>query len=568
MGKKGSRKAGRAGTGCAILFGLFFTLAGGAAAYFIGGMFLENLDTYRWDEAPCELLSCEIAAEESDKNNPFTLEVNYRYTLDGTTYLGDRFKLEPLTSGDYTDLARKRRDLLNSGDGGISAWVDPDDRTSAVLERGNLWLYALMLLFPLPFLAIGIGVIWFAIRGARDKNSTSISSTSSLTSSSKKSSNAGRRVGIVLFGIFFLVGLGLSWPLGVLPIRNAASAKSWTETPCKVIWSRVITHQGDDGDTYSVDIFYEYEAGGELQRSNRYSFGGGSSSGRGSKRAIVKRYPRQSAQVCFVDPDDPLEAVLKPKLGSSIFLAIIPAVFVLIGGGGLAAILMSGRKDNKSSSLTGSTRDRNRDNFGDGSSRTFRPGRKRLIGFFIALGVALFWNGITSVFVWQAIEGFRRGSPEWFLTIFIIPFVLIGLAMICAVVYTLVAMFSPKPILTLTPGSPALGQQLRVEWKIHGSTHRLRNLRLLLIGKEKATYRRGTNTSTETKTFYRRALAEAKHGLEMVQGEGRIDLPTDLCHSLDLGNNEIEWSLKVEGEIPVWPDISDEYEITVRPPES
>ena len=174
--------------------------------------------------------------------------------------------------------------------------------------------------------------------------------------------------------------------------RRTASAKISPPPPgteCRpASWSRVITHQGDDGDTYSVDIFYEYEAGDELQRSNRYSFGGGSSSGRGSKRAIVKRYPHQSAQVCFVDPDDPLEAVLKPKLGSSIFLAIIPAVFVLIGGGGLAAILMSGRKDNQSSNLIGSTRDSKRDNFGDGSSRTFRPGRKRLIGFFIAFHIS------------------------------------------------------------------------------------------------------------------------------------------------------------------------------------
>jgi hypothetical protein len=569
MGRRGSRNSGGKGTsaGCAVLFGLFFTLAGGAAAYFIGQMFLENLDTYRWDEAPCELLSCEIKATESEKNNPFTFHVNYRYTLDGTTYLGDRYQLEPLTGDDYTKFAHKRRDLLNSGDGGISAWVDPDDRTSAILQRGNLWLYALMMLFPLPFLAVGIGVIWFSIRSGREAKSTSVSSSSS-TLSKKTSSKAGRRVGAILFGVFLLVGLGLSWPLGILPIRNAASAKSWIETPCKIIWSRVVTHEGDDGDTYSVDIFYEYEADGELQRSNRYGFVGGSSSGRSGKQAIVRRYPRGSQQVCYVDPDDPLEAVLKPELGASIFLAIIPAIFALIGGGGLAAMWIGGRKETRKSNLLGPTRDREGDTFGGTSSRTFRPGGKRLVAFFIALGIALFWNGITSVFVWEAIQSFRRDSPEWFLTIFIIPFVLIGLVMICAVIYTLAMQFNPRPILTLTPGSPALGQSLSVEWKISSGAYRLRKLRLLLVGKEKATYRRGTNTSTDTKTFYRGALAEASHGLEIIQGEGHIDLPADLCPSLDLGNNEIEWSLKIEGEIAWWPDIGDEYEITIRPTQS
>ena len=572
MGNKRSRIGAQSSTGCAILFGLVFTLAGGAAAFFIGQMFLENADTYRWDEAPCELLSCEIEAKESDRNHPFTLQVEYRYTLDGTTYLGDRYQLEPRTSDDYTELARKRRELLNSGDGGIRAWVDPDDRTSAILQRGNLWLYALMMLFPLPFLAIGIGVAWLAIRARREQKSSRVSSSKS---SSEMSDKAGRRVGIIVFGVFLLVGLGLSWPLGVLPIRNSVSAKSWIETPCKVIWSRVITHEGDDGDTYSVDIFYEYEAGGELQRSNRYSFVGGSSSGRSSKQAIVRQYSARSQQVCYVDPDDPLEAVLKPQLGASIFLVIIPAIFALIGGAGLSAMLLHGRKESRATGLLDTAHDSNRsfdrnrlrEQGGDESSKTFSPGGKRLVAFFVILGIALFWNGITSVFVWQAIESFRTGSPEWFLAIFITPFVLIGLCLIVGVIYTLATQFNPKPVLTLTPGTPTLGQALSVEWKIRSGAYRLRRLRLLLLGKEKATYRRGTNTSTDTETFYRRVLAESSHGLEMIQGEGRIELPVDLCPTLDLGNNEIEWSLRVEGEIARWPDVGDEYTITIRAPQ-
>ena len=45
------------------------------------------------------------------------------------------------------------------------------------------------------------------------------------------------------------------------------------------------------------------------------------------------------------------------------------------------------------------------------------------------VGMVLFaaiWNGIVSVFVWQAWKGWQGANPDWFLTIFLIPFVLVG----------------------------------------------------------------------------------------------------------------------------------------------
>jgi hypothetical protein len=36
-------------------------------------------------------------------------------------------------------------------------------------------------------------------------------------------------------------------------------------------------------------------------------------------------------------------------------------------------------------------------------------------------------------------------------------------------------------------------------------------------------------------------------------------------HSFDASNNKIQWYLKVKGDIKKWPDVSNEFAVTVLP---
>ena len=47
--------------------------------------------------------------------------------------------------------------------------------------------------------------------------------------------------------------------------------------------------------------------------------------------------------------------------------------------------------------------------------------------------VALFWNGIVSIFLVQMISGWIEGKPDGCMTLFIIPFELVGLGLIVLV---------------------------------------------------------------------------------------------------------------------------------------
>jgi hypothetical protein len=182
-----------------------------------------------------------------------------------------------------------------------------------------------------------------------------------------------------------------------------------------------------------------------------------------------------------------------------------------------------------------------------------------------AVFFALFWNGIVSVFVWQAWKGWDQGNPDWFLNIFLVPFVLVGLLAVGLVGRFLLALANPRPRLTLTPGSPRLGDDLRLEWRFTGRAGRLSGIHILLEGREEATYQRGTDTITEHEVFATIDLANTQNDWEIPQGAVDLTIPSDTMHSFDADRNKIIWEIKVEGEIVRWPDIDQNFPITIRP---
>jgi hypothetical protein len=185
--------------------------------------------------------------------------------------------------------------------------------------------------------------------------------------------------------------------------------------------------------------------------------------------------------------------------------------------------------------------------------------------FFGILFIALFWNGIVSVFVWQAWKSWQAGQPDGCLTIFIIPFVLVGLLLIVGVPYQFLAMFNPRPRLRLASGRLTLGHSTDLSWSFRGRAGRIRRLTLTLEGVEKARYRRGTNTHTATESFASLEIAEVTQPTAIRSGSTLLEVPADTMHSFDGGNNQVVWSLKIHGEIRLWPDVMQEFPLVVRP---
>ena len=407
-----------------------------------------------------------------------------------------------------------------------------------------------------------------------------------ISAKQRKETKLSRWFFICFFGLFFLVGAAMFTFTFIIPVWKIVQAQKWVETPCTITHSNVKVHDGDDGDTYSVEIHYKYEFGGKEYKSERYHFFHGSSSGKSGKQKVVQKYPRGSERICFVDPNNPESAVLYRGWSWELLIGGFALIFVAVGAGGIYFGFVGKSKGAEKKEWKPKQEFIKRDidpfdqpteysnrNFGiHGIPSAADKGPVELkmeaspktlfIGMLI---FALIWNSIISIFIYQVWGEWAKGEKPWILTFFMVPFVLVGLGIIAGCGYQFLKMFNPVPKLKLSRIEIPLGESAKLNWKIGNQLSSVTRLVIRLIGKETARYQRGTDTVTDTNIFYEEDLLDTSSTYEIHEGELEIQIPPDLMHSFEGGNNDIIWQLQLKGEIQFWPDISSEYQILIAP---
>jgi hypothetical protein len=178
---------------------------------------------------------------------------------------------------------------------------------------------------------------------------------------------------------------------------------------------------------------------------------------------------------------------------------------------------------------------------------------------------ALFWNGFMAVFTYFFIFADNSEKVPLPVKIFIGLFWLIGAGLVVGVIKNFLALFNPRLRLVAQSTVIRLGEEFRFSWTISGQSSKLRKLRIVLEGREEVTYRRGTSTSTDTKVFAEIPVFETMGHEVFDQGSAGFIVPPGHMHTFEGGNNKVLWRLRVRGEIPRWPDVDDEYPVTVLP---
>jgi hypothetical protein len=247
-------------------------------------------------------------------------------------------------------------------------------------------------------------------------------------------------------------------------------------------------------------------------------------------------------------------------------IALFPLIFVTVGVGGIVWALRAGKRAAQATVSAAASP------FGvpppapeDSAPRELRPVMTPLGKFLGITFVALFWNGLVSVFVVMAFKKWQEGQPDGCMTLFLVPFVLIGLALIYATFRQLLVLFNPRVHLTLAPGVLMVGGMAYLQWRLTGRGGGVTRLRIVLEGREEARYRRGTNTYTDRNVFVSVPVVDTSNGFEIPAGNARVDVPAGTLPSFEAEHNKIIWQLKVCCEIPNWPDSEDEYKVLVRP---
>jgi hypothetical protein len=550
-------------------FGIFWTAF--SSIFVCVGLWMtwSALETWKWKSVPCMIERFEISADQ--KQDPsFRPAVLYRYEVDGRKYTGTRLWKDKEGSDDYETLAKVRERLAQGPEGRLNSLsevaaecrVKPDEPgTSTLLPSGSgeIWGGLVFAGFGGFFVLIGLGLIF----GGPGKSSKTVS---------QKSNTDHPFAAMIAFLFFGCAGLAM---LGGLIIPKAIewlSMRGWQETEAEVIWSRVRSKSSSDGTTYAVDLFYRYQVDGREYRSNRYDILGGSSSGAKGKSAVTHAHPEGSKLPVFVDPDKPWRAVVNRSPGWWGLFALFPLPFIGVGGWGLWTMHKMRRAGPSVSTPRSGLR---------AAARVHRLGAKPLpagqwvraggsrIGTFIAVtAFALFWNGFLFFFqrsLWgDAGDGFGKAIGGVF-TLFMIPFFLVGIGMMVAAGYTFASLFAPRFNLQLASGDLKPGRSVRLQWRRAGGRGQPKDFTLLLVGREEATYSRGSNSSTARAVFHEDVLFETTIPQAMDAGSVSLKIPDDAVPTFKGTHNHIVWRVCLHAEVPWLPDLRDEREVVVLP---
>jgi hypothetical protein len=185
----------------------------------------------------------------------------------------------------------------------------------------------------------------------------------------------------------------------------------------------------------------------------------------------------------------------------------------------------------------------------------------------LLLAIAVCWNGIVFTLVNSVIHDYRNFQPNWLLMLFLVPFVLIGLFLMIAVLLCLVDFLISLPAGSLRveiakhPLHP--GSSVGILVKQSGLVP-LRNVRVTLRCREWTRYTQGTDTRTDTKEVVNIDVLGPEPSLD---GGllGTLKVPGDAMYSFKAPHNKITWTLAIDGQTLHNLPCRDEYPIIVRP---
>jgi hypothetical protein len=401
----------------------------------------------------------------------------------------------------------------------------------------------------------------------------------------------------LFFGIFFAVGciafvymwVALVWP-------EWRANRQFAPATCVVVAKHlgVKPATANEPARYRPEIRIRYEVDGQqYDEDNVYDVTQLYLPAQDAVAAILDQFEVGQEKPCWYDPIDPHRVVLVRGYSGWLYLTLlIPLSFVIIGGGRLIYSLLAWNSSAERRALMSQrasrldlfeveTTDRQYPSVPADANLTNSPGTTLAYRLpiatttgwtlFAASMACLLWNAIVVLFVVMAVGSFARGEPDWMLLALVIPFAIAGAGLVVYLIRQLLITTGVGPTRLeisahpLAPGNPYdifLSQAGRLA---------MNSLEVWLACEERATYRQGTDTRTETRRVYEQRCF-VREGFEIHQGlpfESRCQIlvPEGAMHSFHSNHNEVTWKLIVKGKVASkWPDYERVFQIVVNPP--
>lgn len=403
----------------------------------------------------------------------------------------------------------------------------------------------------------------------------------------------------VFFALLFFGGLAfLAAVIAWYVIPDFRANNSFAKTQATVVNKRLEPRGPSDQQLVRPDVKIAYQVHDRAYEIWTYDIAGlhnmpaAYSSDREAQQAKLDRFVVGKTYDCWYDPLDPKTAVLVRGYDWLAWvMLLLPVGMIAAGGSGLGIvwfnwgtsterravlaqkaanleIFETGRASDESYPTV--PRDADLTNSAGVRLRYRLPIEQSQTWLIFATGaVAVVVNGLVAVFATMAARSHLAGKPDWFMTLFVVPWVLVGVA---TIVYflrqVLIATGVGQTVIEVSehPLVPGRACQAYVAQTGRLSINRFE---LQLVCEEWATYRQGTNTRTTTKPVRQMCLL-ASENFEIRRGkpyEEQMELivPVDVMHSFASGHNAVRWKFVVLGDVKGWPNYRREYPVIVLP---
>ncbi len=343
-----------------------------------------------------------------------------------------------------------------------------------------------------------------------------------------------------LIVISFLVGVVLSYYFTYLPWKVYASAQHFEQTYCKI--SEVYTQ------SKSLTIYYKYRWKKEEYTGHRINLAPQGLNDLQDKYAILEKYRLNSVHPCYVNPDNPTEAVLDRKLTVFMLFTLTPFIYFFV-----CIMLLV---ENKSTSrLVPSI----------AHSGFYEITENSLLIRRILLSlIVTIMTGVVTILMYfdywlpHSIDAWNLSLIP---TLVLAFFVLVEMLLIANVIIDIVKLFNPKIELSINASDLEPGKEYRLHYEFKNTSKKIIFLSFSLVCTQKIEQTQeqlyNENCLFSQIFFKRNAPVE-------LQDDVNLMIPSNAYPSSQNGNSQTIWTIKCEYKFNCLPTMEREYQIGVH----
>ncbi len=296
--------------------------------FFVGGpsKILSGRTAYRWDKQTATVLKSTLE-RIGEKDGGLTVEVEY--TVDGVRYRDAR-RLEDT----YAYLQHQQELFFQNGET-VDCRFKPSDPTQMVLEQEvvmfDFFVFTTVAVTGLCVLSSIVWPLWLHWRN-RDAAVTL--------------SEFAKKAAVALACLFVLLFCGIATVRGVRDAIKSFEMLNWTRAEATIQTCAVTKVRDGQSWDYQLDLSYTYEHDGTTYTSRQWTLLEDDVSAQTKKREAMASLKAGDGVTCYVNPNEPTQAVLQRRLWSHYGLVLL--VWLLMYAGCVLYSILNPKTDLRS----------------------------------------------------------------------------------------------------------------------------------------------------------------------------------------------------------------------------